>query len=97
MTLSDDQLLNFDKDRLAYANRTDFQRLLAEEPLIYRNHLAIALWLDGFAEGAEEHERDRDFTKALREVAANLRQGDLLPNGILLHGLNEAIARQQGS
>ncbi|MDP8936995.1 MAG: hypothetical protein M3O23_04595 [Actinomycetota bacterium] len=81
MSLSDERLLEFDADRL-----DDFDRLRAEHDLeeqgdLYRNHLVIAHWIDGWIESVvgQVHEGQEVFKQTLREIAAHLRQGDFLP------------------
>jgi hypothetical protein len=45
--LSDDELLEFDRSRLADWEEDRARRLLVEQPELYRNHLAIARGLQG--------------------------------------------------
>ncbi|MGW3072362.1 hypothetical protein [Kitasatospora sp. NPDC001132] len=92
MATNDEQLLDFDKDRLAHWNQADAEQALAGERAdLYRNHLAIAHWIDGYAQRLEEGEfaeNPTDFNKGylegIRDLAAHLRQADLLPDGTLL-------------
>lgn len=94
MATTDEQLLDFDKNRLAHWNPADAEQALAgEQADLYRNHLTIALWIDGVAEQFEEGEfaeNPTDFNsgylEGIRTIAAHLRQADLLPTGVLLQG-----------
>jgi hypothetical protein len=83
---SDDILLNFDVNRLADKDRLDTAALLGEHGDLYRNHLAIALWISGWRERLNDRPRRREEPGrfngedyALGEIAAHLRQGDFLP------------------
>jgi len=75
---SDDSLLDFDHDRLHGV--AEAQALLRLEPVIYRNHLAIAKFLDGWIDriwqDAVIGEAEFSYVQALLEVAAGLRAGD---------------------
>jgi hypothetical protein len=88
MALSDDDLLSFDHDRLAHFDADDARKALAEQRDAYRSQLVAARWIDFWLEGlARDHGSDErfheGFMQGLREVAANLRQGDLIPGGVL--------------
>lgn len=93
MAKSDEELLDFDKDRLADWNpNRAAEAMQGAHGDIYRNHLAIAQWIDGWAERLEEGEFREDpskfnegFLHGIRDIAAHLRQTDLLPEGVLLH------------
>lgn len=89
MRHSDDELLNFDKDRLA-----DWQPARADSALngsdgdLFRSHLAIAKWLEGWTDRLAEGPRIFDgpeereaYIAGIREVMAHLRQGDFVPGG----------------
>lgn len=91
MSVSDDRLLDFDASRLVHWDTTDVKRLLAEYPELYRNHLGIAKLLDSWVDrlDADDDGNNAGFAQALREVAAHLRQGDLLPSGVLYRQLVE--------
>jgi hypothetical protein len=81
MTLTDDQLFDFDKDRIEWSTEAA-DTALAEYPDLYRNHLAIALWLDRWQQQLDSGLGDfNEFRSALREVAAHLRQADCVPTG----------------
>ncbi|MDT0409945.1 MULTISPECIES: hypothetical protein [Streptomyces] len=94
MEQSDERLLDFDKDRLADWNPERAQEALrGDDAAIYRNHLAIAQWIDGWAERLEEDSPlaseaayQNGYINGIREIAAHLRQTDLLPEGVLLEG-----------
>jgi hypothetical protein len=83
--LSDDELLDFDRSRLADWDEDRARRLLVEQPELYRNHLAIARGLQGWADRLETPgaEPDRNFTQAIQDIAAHLRQGDFLPGAAM--------------
>ncbi len=83
--LDEDQLLDFDRARLADWDGARAQRLLVEQPELYRNHLAIARGLQGWAERleADPSEGDDDFVRAICEIAAHLRQGDFIPGAAM--------------
>ncbi len=94
--ISDDDLLKFDRARLADADRLDEQALLEQHGDLYRNHLAIALWVSGWRERLAESRQPRtgDFNGedyALGEIAAHLRQGDFLPGGAFLNDLEGGV------
>jgi hypothetical protein len=87
---TDDELLGFDPSTLAGFDEDRTRRALADHPDLYRNHLLIALWLDGWItrnreglHGREWTDVDQGFEMALRDIRAHLRQADLLPGGIL--------------
>jgi hypothetical protein len=86
---TDEALLDFDKSRMANWDDARAAGLLAGQRDLYRNHLVVARWICGWADRMEEDqdagppERLESFVLALREVAAHLRQGDLVPGGIL--------------
>ena len=86
---TDEELLDFDASRMANFDAERAAELLAEQRDLYRNHLIVARWICGWADRMEEDgelgsQDQRDsFVLALREVAAHLRQGDLVPGGVL--------------
>jgi hypothetical protein len=92
MEKTDEQLLDFDKSRLADWNPERADAALAgEHGALYRNHLEIAQWIDGWVERMEEGreaasapEFQDGFVQGVREIAAHLRQTDLLPDGVIL-------------
>ena len=83
----DEELLDFDPAGYAEWDRTMADRLLIEEPVLYRNHLAIARWLQQWADRMEEHhsglseeeEWSEGHNHAVRDITAHLRQGDFVP------------------
>lgn len=87
MALTDDELLAFDGNRLStYDEGGARERLAGEHGDLYRNHLVIARWIEGWRERMSEDMsppyndgRDQGVEYALREVTAHLRQGDFLP------------------
>jgi hypothetical protein len=87
---SEDDLLDFDHSRLAHFDVNDARRKLAEQGQVYRAQLVAARWIEGWRERLAEdyishasEEWGRGFDQALREVTAHLRQGDLIPGGVL--------------
>jgi len=87
--MNDDELLDFDHGRLADWDEERAQRLLVEQPDLYRNHLAIAKWIDQWRErmtrqAALSGEWAEGFDQGVGNIAAHLRQGDLVPGGDLL-------------
>lgn len=95
MKLTDEQLLDFDVSRIATYRPGQGDRLLAEHGDLYRSQLLIARWIDGWRERAgARHEQVGDssamsddweagWDAALRDIAAHLRSGDLVPGGVL--------------
>lgn len=86
---SDEELLDFDSSMMANWDEERARALLAEQHDLYRNHLIVARWIWGWAERTLEDEdlgpkaQRESYTLALREVAAHLRQGDLVPGGVI--------------
>jgi hypothetical protein len=91
MTLSDNELLDFDESGLAMADAGDARRLLHEHGDVFRAQLVAARWIDGYLERREREVQsptsDPRFEEAVRDtwrdIAANLRQGHFLPGGRL--------------
>jgi hypothetical protein len=90
MALSDDQLLDFDSGQYATYDEAKARDALAgEHGDAYRAQLVAARWIDGWRRRtlAEEPAGSEDWVKGweegLSEVVAHLRQGDLIPGGIL--------------
>ncbi len=90
----DEQLLRFDADELADYDRSRAAATLdSENGDSYRAQLVAAHWIDSWLEGVEgmrggpvtSHSADwhEGFTYAMHEIAAHLRQGDLIPGGDL--------------
>jgi hypothetical protein len=101
MTLSDNELLDFDASQLAMADAGDARRLLHEHGDVFRAQLVAARWIDGYLErlerAAESPTSDLRFKEGvkdtLRDIAAHLRQGDFLPGGLLYE---QELTRQPG-
>jgi hypothetical protein len=90
MSLTDDDLFDFDHARLVHFDLESARRQLAENGGTFRAQLVAALWIEGWrqrAAGDELPTQSDDwregFDTALREVAAHIRQGDLIPGGVL--------------
>jgi hypothetical protein len=89
VALTDNELLDFDLKRLGGLTREP-RSILEEHGDAYRNQLVAARWIERWAEGLEGPRPDRPadryfdgMAEALRDVAAHLRQGDLLPGGVV--------------
>ena len=87
MTLSDDDLLDFDLKGLG-GFQTAPRTLLDRHGDVYRAQLVIARWLDGYRErraasSTGESSFDAGARDTLYDIAAHLRQGDFLPGGEL--------------
>lgn len=106
MPLTDEDLFAFDHDELANFDLAKAQRTLEEQPEAYRAQLVAALWIDGWRERIALHEKSSSITGhdetwlegfdyAAREMAAHLRQGDLLPGGVLHHETDRDDSERQ--
>jgi hypothetical protein len=87
---TDEELMDFDTDRMPKWDEGRATRLLTELPELYRNHLAVAHCLAWTADnldhraGPDGGSADlRGYERALRDTAARLRQGDYVPGGVL--------------
>ncbi len=92
MTPSSDELLDFDRDRLAGFDPAKAEENRARYGDVYRAQLVAGWWIEGWRERATEDDgpgnvRSDDFKRgmdhALRRVSAHLFQGDLLPDAVL--------------
>ena len=94
MALTDDQLLEFDAGTYAsYDEAKARDTLASEHGDAYRAQLVAARWMEGWRRRtldedlASTGERSEDWVEgwddALSEVVGHLRQGDLIPGGIL--------------
>ena len=90
MALTDDQLLDFDAGTYASYDEAKARDALAgENGDAYRAQLVAARWIEGWRRRtlAEEPSGSEDWVRGwdegLSEVVAHLRQGDLIPGGIL--------------
>jgi hypothetical protein len=90
MALTDDQLLDFDAGRYAsYDEGRARETLAGENGDAYRAQLVAARWIEGWRrrtlgqEPAGSEDWIKGWDEALSEVVAHLRQGDLIPGGIL--------------
>jgi hypothetical protein len=77
---SEDALLHFDLEELEHDDIEHARALLESHPTIYKNHLTIAQFIEGWmsriADDAEPGEFIDGFVQALREIAGHLRDGD---------------------
>ena len=100
--LTDEELLDFDHNRLADFDPAEARQTLAERGDIYRPQLVAALFIDGWRARQRENsspvEESEDglegFEFATREIAAHLRQGDFLPGGTLYEDEVRAAAQR---
>jgi hypothetical protein len=90
MALSDDQLLDFDASHYANYDEAKARETLAgEDGDAYRAQLVAARWIEGWRRRtlAQDHGRSEDWVQGwddgLSDVVAHLRQGDLVPGGVL--------------
>jgi hypothetical protein len=87
MALDDERLLDFDAGNMAHYDPKQAAQDLVAHGDLFRNHLLIARWIDNWIHGmrgmSAASTGQEQFERALREVAAHLRQGDLLPGGVL--------------
>jgi hypothetical protein len=90
MALNDDQLLDFDASRYAsYDEGKARETLAGENGEAYRAQLVAARWIEGWRERTleQDHGRSEEWVQgwedALSDVVAHLRQGDLVPGGLL--------------
>ncbi|WNG80179.1 hypothetical protein C6A86_018205 [Mycobacterium sp. ITM-2016-00316] len=82
-------IFNFDADNLGAYEPEKTDKLLTEQPAVFLNHLRVAQALRGWAKRAEDRtfgseEYQKGYIRALREVAAHLRQGDYVEGGEML-------------
>lgn len=84
----DGELFDFDVSGYTSWSRETADRLLAEQPELYRNHLEIARWLEGWAERSPEAPEEwmEGHGHALHDIAAHLRQGDFVPGRAVYEG-----------
>jgi hypothetical protein len=93
MALTDDELLDFDASRYAtYDEEKTRETLAGEHGDAYRAQLVAARWIDGWRRRtlaqdqlstSHSEEWVQGWDDALSEVVAHLRQGDLIPGGVL--------------
>ncbi|WP_255790624.1 hypothetical protein [Mycobacteroides abscessus] len=82
-------IFDFDPEHLAVYDQDVIDKILIEQPALYLNHLRIARSIRGWASRLNESNTgDKDFqrgyVRALREVAAHLRQGDYVEGGQMI-------------
>jgi hypothetical protein len=89
MTLSDDELLDFDKSQMPIYDPAKAERALVEHGNAYRYQLVTARHIERWAGRLDkagplgvDPAWEQGFEKALRDIAAHLRQGDYLPGGV---------------
>jgi hypothetical protein len=94
VALTDEELLDFEEERLDLYDRAEALRSLAKFGDACRFELIAARWLEGYLErrlgrvtpgGFTTHSAEYlgGFEEAMRDVIAHLRQGDFLPGGHL--------------
>ncbi len=93
--LPDEVLFDFDTTELADWDPERSAQLLTEQPDLYRHHLTLAQGIEGWARRndmrrsenvLEDTDFNQGFDRALLEIAAHLRQGDMMPGGALYEG-----------
>lgn len=93
---TDFDLLSFDPTRFGWDDHSTSQLYMRQYPELYRNHLEVALWTERHRRLWVDRQNDPEyragFAVALEEVAANLREGLLLPDGFLLDPDGERTA-----
>ncbi|ARV80832.1 MULTISPECIES: hypothetical protein [Mycobacterium] len=83
-------IFNFDDSNLATYDPKKINRVLSEQPALYINHLRIARSIAGWADRLDADattsgaEFQRGYAKALREIAAHLRQADYVEGGPMI-------------
>jgi len=83
-------IFDFDVERLGCYEPADIDKILVEQPALYINHLRVARSISGWASrletdhGSSTDEFQKGYAKALREVAAHLRQGDYVEGGAMI-------------
>lgn len=93
--MTDDELLEFDYSRLASGvTRDQAAQLLAQHGEVYRAQLVAARfaerWVDNLLDGPRmEGDALASYEHALRDMAAHLRSGDLLPGGVIYREIRE--------
>ena len=91
-------IFDFDETGLANYRPEKIDKILIEQPALYANHLRIAQLLDGWATrletgklsttGIDNDQSQQGFIRALREVAAHLRQGNYVEGGYMMVAKN---------
>lgn len=80
-------LFDFDENGLECYNAREIDALLRSQPATYINHLRMASKLSEWASDIPlKGKFEEGYAKALREVAAHLRQGDFAEGGVMLDG-----------
>ena len=91
-------IFDFDETGLPNYQPEKIDKILIEQPALYANHLRIAHHLDGWATsletgklsttGIDNDQSQQGFIRALREVAAHLRQGNYVEGGYMMVAKN---------
>lgn len=84
--------LNFDTSNLSSFDLAEAERLLIEQPDLYRNHLQIASFLEKYAARIQDpdsplpgsRDLNEGYADGMTDIAAHLRQGDFVEGGVLL-------------
>jgi hypothetical protein len=83
-------VFDFDENNLATYDPDKIDEVLIEQPALYVNHLRIARSIAGWADRLESsaaavsEEFRNGYVKALREIAAHLRQADYVEGGAMI-------------
>jgi hypothetical protein len=85
MALRDEDLFDFNPDRIEEFDPARARQLLSEHGDVYRGHLAVAKILDIHRDRAAEDDTPKGgdwhegYIFAVEDIAAHLRKGDYLP------------------
>ena len=84
-------IFDFDDKDLVNYEPEEIDKVLIEQPALYINHLRIARSVDKWAgrlesspEAGFSEEYQKGYVRALREIAAHLRQADYVEGGVLI-------------
>jgi hypothetical protein len=88
VTLTDDELLDFDEEELADYDRERAVRALRQHGEVFRSQRVAARWIHRWGDRlmelpALDPAANQAFVNALLDVAAHLRQGDFLPGSAI--------------
>jgi hypothetical protein len=93
--MTDDELLEFDYSRLASGvTRDQAEQHLAKHGEVYRAQLVAARfaerWIENLLDGPHmDSEALASYEHALRDMAAHLRSGDLLPGAVIYREITD--------
>jgi hypothetical protein len=103
MTLSNDDLLAFDRERLGMIEGAP-RALLDKHEDVYRAQLVAARWLDRYRERRTSQPQyaanphfEAGIQGTLTDIVANLRRGDFLPGGRIYEDEMKRLAADEQS